>query len=644
MLLLISSLMSLGMGIAVAILGQERKVKFWFFLLCVSCSILTTGHYVETNIETHAFLAARIVMTTALITAITGVICAAIMCNISLYPKLWIFVVAAAIFNIITVLATDWYFQPNLVRYNWGHFVAGRIEFIANPLSVVAISSYGLIIMLIQYRTAHPLDRNRIGFIFLSFFILSLTLFDYLPHFGIDLFGGVVSAIAIPSFIILFGYSLLKYRIMEVRTFMGRAIGYFLLGTLLVTIYFLTIELTHRLGVKSSNSAMVSTALLILVYASTGKVFPQIFEKLLTRHEPNYFATLEKFSNVMMKQLNEQDLISKTKHLCLSEFKSSAIDVVDINELEFEDPLPQIALTETVLESEVVKRRFGIDNPILSASELIVPLLHNNTIIGTIILGRKIDDSIYSSKAIDGLRMLGNIVSMAIINSRSARELEKRHQLDRFLPPQIIERVLSGEDEAINLRKRTSLTVFFSDLKDFTGMSDRMDPENLAQILNEYLSEMSEIAFRFGGTLDKFIGDAVMVFFGAPVGIEVAEQARQCVRMACEMQRHLESLNKKWLDRGFLYRELSCRIGIHTGDAIVGSFGSQFRVDYTAIGSSVNLASRLEGACRPGKILVSRLTRNLLGEEFNIMPIGWVTLKGFSNPVEAFEIDPASKV
>lgn len=643
MLLLISSLMSLCMGIAVAILGQERKVKFWFFLLCVSCSILTAGHYVETNIETHAFLAARIVMTTALITAVTGVICAAIMCNISLYPRLWIFVVAAAVFNIITVLATDWYFQPNLVRYQWGHFVAGRIEFIANPLSVVAISSYGLIIMLIQYRTAHPLDRNRIGFIFLAFFILSLTLFDYLPHFGIDLFGGVVSAIAVPSFIILFGYSLLKYRIMELRTFMGRAIGYFLLGILLVTIYSLTIELAHRFGAESPNSAMFAAALLILVYASTGRVFPQIFEKLLTRREPNYFITLEKFSNEVMRQLNEHDLMSKTEQICLSEFKSSAADVIDRNKLEFEDPLHQIALRETVLESEVIKRRFGIENPVLSNSELIVPLLHDNTLIGAIILGRRIDDAIYSSKAIEGLRMLGNIVSMAIINSRTAKELEKRHQLDRFLPPQIIERILTGQDEAINSRKRTRLTVFFSDLKDFTGMSDRMDPESLAQILNEYLSEMSEIAFHFGGTLDKFIGDAVMVFFGAPVGVEVAEQARQCVRMACEMQRRLESLNKRWLEKGFLYRELSCRIGIHTGEAIVGSFGSLFRVDYTAIGSSVNLASRLEGACRPGKILVSRQTRDLLGGEFNITPIGWVTLKGFSNPVEAFEIDPASK-
>ncbi len=643
MLLLISSLMSLCMGIAVAILGQERKVKLWFFLLCVSCSILTAGHYVETNIETHAFLAARIVMTTALITAVTGVICATIMCNISLYPKLWIFVVAAAIFNIITVLATDWYFQPDLVRYQWGHFVAGRIEFIANPLSVVAISSYGLIIMLVQYRTAHPLDRNRIGFIFLAFFILSLTLFDYLPHFGIDLFGGVVSAIAVPSFIILFGYSLLKYRIMELRTFMSRAIGYFLLVILLVTIYFLSIEIAHRFGAESPNSAMAATALLILVYASIGRVFPQIFEKLLTRREPNYFITLEKFSNEVMRQLNEQDLISKTEQLCLAEFKSSAADVVDRDELEFEDPLHQIALRETVLESEVIKRRFGIENPVLSKSELIVPLLHDNTLIGAIILGRRNDDSIYSSKAINGLRMLGNIVSMAIINSRTARELEKRHQLDRFLPPQIIERILTGEDEAINSRKRTSLTVFFSDLKDFTGMSDRMDPESLAQILNEYLSEMSEIAFHFGGTLDKFIGDAVMVFFGAPVGVEIAEQARQCVRMACEMQRRLKSLNKKWLERGFLYRELSCRIGIHTGEAIVGSFGSMFRVDYTAIGSSVNLASRLEGTCRPGKILVSRQTRDLLGGEFDITPIGWVTLKGFSNPVEAFEIDPASK-
>lgn len=640
MLPLIASVMSLMLGIAVAVFGQERRVKLWFFLLCVSCAVLTAGHYVETTSERWTFLAARIVMTTALLTAVTGVISAAIMCGIKLYKRLWLVVVAAAAFNIITVLATDWYFTGGVVRYSWGHFVAGRIEFIANPLSVVAISSYGLLIMLIQYKRAHPLDRNRIGFIFLAFSLLSLTLFDYLPHFGIDLFGGLVSAVAIPMFLATFGYAILRYRLIEFRAFLGRAAGYAMLITLMVMGYLLFMDIAGRVGMDASRATAGAAGLIVIIYAAAGRVLPRFVERAVRRREPDYQRALSKLSDDLIHLWDEDLLAERTRSVCVSEFFCSSAAVLAPDALGNGEVLARLVLTEPIVETEIVRRQFALEEPLLLSADLIVPLVHDNRLMGALALGRRSDGSIYTRLALSGFRMLGNIVSIAMVNTRSALELQKRHQLDRFLAPQLVERVLSGDMEKIESRRRTRVTVFFSDLKDFTGMSDRMHPEDLAVVLNEYLSEMAEIAFRYGGTVDKFIGDAVMVFFGAPVGADSAGQARQCVSMARAMQCRLRELNVRWTEGGLLYRELSCRMGIHTGDAIVGSFGSQSRVDYTAIGSTVNLASRLEGACKPGMILVSAETRALLDEGFAVTPMGTVEVKGFSRPIPVFEVDP----
>jgi len=640
MLPLVASVMSLVMGVAIVIFGQEKRVKLPFFLLCLSCAVLTAGHYVETTSERWTFLAARIVMTTALLTAVTGVISAAVMCGIKLYRWLWAVVVAAAAFNMVTVLFTDWYFDGGIMRYPWGHFVGGKIEFIANPLSVVGISSYGLAIMMVQYRRAHPLDRNRIGFIFLAFTLLSLTLFDYLPHFGIDLFGGLVSAVAIPLFLVTFGYAMLRYRLLEFRAFLGRAAGFALVGFLMVMVYFLVMEIARRLGMDALSAAPVAALLAVLVYAALGRLLPRLLENAARRREPDYQRTLEKFSAEMMRRLDEELLVDRTKRICVTEFLCSSAAMLDPGAMQGGDVLPRLALTEPVLETEIIRRQYGLGDAAVLSGELIVPLVHDGALIGAIGLGRRSDGRIFTRIAINGFRMLGNIVSMALVNTRTARELQKRHHLDRFLAPQVVERVLSGDMEKIESRVRTRVTVFFSDLKDFTGMSDRMHPEDLAVVLNEYLSEMAEVAFRFGGTVDKFIGDAVMVFFGAPVGADSTEQARQCVRMAGAMQRRLVELNRRWVEGGLVYRELSCRMGVHTGDAIVGSFGSQSRVDYTAIGSTVNLASRLEGACRLGMILVSAETRALLNDEFRVTPMGAVEVKGFSRPVQVFEVDP----
>src|SRR6185295_102882 len=152
--------------------------------------------------------------------------------------------------------------------------------------------------------------------------------------------------------------------------------------------------------------------------------------------------------------------------------------------------------------------------------------------------------------------------------------------------------------------RRKELTVFFSDIAGFTETTDRLESEDLTRLLNHYLTEMSQIALSYGATVDKYVGDAIVIFFGDPETRGVKEDALACVKMAIAMRQKMAELQDTWRDSG-IANPLRCRIGINTGFCTVGNFGSEDRMDYTIIGSGVNLASRLESASAPGEILLS---------------------------------------
>lgn len=215
--------------------------------------------------------------------------------------------------------------------------------------------------------------------------------------------------------------------------------------------------------------------------------------------------------------------------------------------------------------------------------------------------------------------------------------VEKARSLQRFLPSNLVEQILDREDGFVARHDRRNVTVFFSDLSGFTKFTDQSEPELVSGLLNEYLSAMSEIAFRYGGTIDKFIGDGIMIFFGAPDSQGELEDARRCVAMAIEMQAAVRGLEKIWSSRGHDV-QFGVRIGINTGFVTVGHFGSDHRMEYTAVGGSVNLASRIEGASAINAITLSRSTYLLVKDHFTISPRGEVTLKGIQQPQQLYEV------
>ena len=211
-------------------------------------------------------------------------------------------------------------------------------------------------------------------------------------------------------------------------------------------------------------------------------------------------------------------------------------------------------------------------------------------------------------------------------------------KLAKYLSPQIYKSIFSGQkDVAINT-ERKKLTIFFSDIENFTGTTERMQPEDLTALLNEYLTEMSAIALAHGATIDKFIGDAILGFFGDPETKGVAEDARACVRMAVAMQQRLAQLNAEWRERG-IEKPFRSRIGINTGYCNVGNFGSNDRMDYTIIGAEANLAARLQTIAPPNGIVLSYETFALVRDLVRAQPMDPIRMKGISREVVPYTVE-----
>tara|TARA_B100001758_G_C18360416_1_gene585388 strand:- start:231 stop:1511 length:1281 start_codon:yes stop_codon:yes gene_type:complete len=223
--------------------------------------------------------------------------------------------------------------------------------------------------------------------------------------------------------------------------------------------------------------------------------------------------------------------------------------------------------------------------------------------------------------------------------SFKTERLEKiSNQLAKYLSPQIYKNIFETDTDKVETYTRKKLTVFFSDIKEFTSLSDTLDPDLLAEIINEYLSEMTEIALHFGGTIDKFIGDAILIFFGDPETEGTALDAEKCVNMAIAMRKRVGELDEVWKKEKGITQGLQVRTGISTGYCTVGNFGSVQRVDYTVLGSPVNLAARLEAACGPQEILVSPETKSLVAKVFKFEEKKPIKLKGFSETVKPYQL------
>ncbi|HET8575788.1 MAG TPA: adenylate/guanylate cyclase domain-containing protein, partial [Methylomirabilota bacterium] len=217
-----------------------------------------------------------------------------------------------------------------------------------------------------------------------------------------------------------------------------------------------------------------------------------------------------------------------------------------------------------------------------------------------------------------------------------AQEQREKRRLSRFFSPSVVKEIVRHKDDANLEAGRRRMTVLFSDIRGFTSMSEKMSPEDVVTFLREYLTVMTEAVFTHGGTVDKYIGDAIMALYNVP--FEAPDHALRAVRTALEFQERLQPLAERFAARHG--GTLACGVGIHTGDAVVGTIGSEQRLEYTAIGDTINLGARLEGLTKEFSvpIIISEATHAEVRDHFAARDLGEVTVKGKAIPVKIYAV------
>jgi len=218
------------------------------------------------------------------------------------------------------------------------------------------------------------------------------------------------------------------------------------------------------------------------------------------------------------------------------------------------------------------------------------------------------------------------------INEEREKEATQR-SFEAYLPPSVVKRQLAHPESIFEVQKK-ELTIMFTDIKSFTTYSSTMSPDQIQNFLAEYFDAMVQIVFKYEGTVDKYIGDGLMVFFGAPE--PQSDHAVRCVKAAIEMQKKCRELKEKWVREGLF--PIKIRVGINTGEVVVGNMGTRKKLAYTVLGSDVNLANRLESNAPVEGIMISRRTYDLVKGQVPTLPHESVLVKGLDTPIEVYTV------
>ena len=297
--------------------------------------------------------------------------------------------------------------------------------------------------------------------------------------------------------------------------------------------------------------------------------------------------------------------------------------------------------------------------PVVSGLDLIKMIREEKYLRGTpiILLTAKADEDAriegvergadaYLSKPFNDRELFAEVRNLLVLKENERRMEELNYYLTesvlrRFLPPEMVRRAAAGELVVDFTPEPRLVTVLFSDIVGFTRMSNILQSSRIAELLNEYLAEMTRAIFANGGTVDKFVGDAVMAIYGSPEELTPEEQVRRAVASAQAMLEALDRLNGRWQSMRLIgdngVPPVRFRCGIHQGNAVVGMFGSPERSDYTAIGPSVNIAARLEEAAQPNTILVSATVAQYLDSRM-VKEYGFLKLKGMDEDILGFVV------
>ena len=670
----LSGIVYLFIGVIVFILKPDTKVSWTFLLACFFLSVYTITAF--DCVSTHCgFIRIYLFAETFLP--------AAFIHFSLLFPEKRKMIEKHPYLLFISYIISIMFIIPIQVFYPGDLYVK-----IHNQVSIYIILSAVILIISITsayLKKSSILSRQRAKVVLTGagFAFPIPAIVNSFPHLMRGALGGIkipdsLTAIPLLIFPVSIAYAIAKHNLFDVDVYIKRAVGYGIMIAFVVLLEFSTHILSEKVlsYIFGEYVERVFPIFFVLLIVFTfNPVYHKVREfvdKLFFRKKFDYKDTILSVSNVLTSVLNLDEIV---KRIIYTVRKVMFIDTAGVILLEpqkeccqmffigdkpdnIEDYVKDVCipcndpLFDLISREKKLITRYDIeeDPHYVSLKEpcgqrfseigasMVMPLIYQNEVKGALALGYKKSGHFYTREDIDLLETLTNHGAIAIENARLAEQMEKkvevRADLARYLSPQVVEQVIK-KDMRVDLGgHKKVVTVLISDIRNFIKIIETYSPEQLVHILNEYFTEMSRIIFENQGSLDKYIGDAIVAVFGSLIPLE--NPAQSAIRAAVQMMKRMNSLNESWMQNYRLVMNIG--IGINTGEVFLGNVGSPERMEFTVIGDTVNVASRLSDLAQPGQILIARNTFACLGSDILCRKLPTVMVKGKREKQEVFEI------
>lgn len=586
------------------------------------------------------------------------------------------FFVISALFVLIHSMTSLIY--SGVAHFFWGYYpVAGSLHWIF-PLYCTAVWAFG--IKLISERMEERkkagdfIGYNQAKYVLMGLVGVVLGIIDFLPKYGVSIYP--IGYIATVYWCVIVDFAITRYKMLIDISFLTRRI---IIGSA-VLMEGLCLHLLANFFCKILN--ITGPAYLLFVGMCAGLTLApliQITKNLIDRNFfPEHFERKEKlarfsqeillckssaeFNQIILDSIFTAFKITRSYLFIWNEERKSYwlqsetawgtfIEQHKTTELTGDNPITKYLMSNAYLLHDEVRRDFSsnVDQRALSLAmlemnaALCIPVMSDGKLSGIFIFGDKESGLPYSKDDIKSLSILSSHTAAAVehinLNKRWSEEVTHASQMDRvlrtYMSSSVADEVLSHVDQAQNWKgDRRHASILMSDLRGFTHLSEKYSPEIIVRTLNEYFSEMIEIIMQSGGTVDKFMGDAILAVFGVPKPL--AESEKSAVQCALQMHDCLGRLNQRRKSEGLFTLQMG--IGIAAGDVVAGNIGSNKRMEYTVIGDAVNTAARLQSIATSGKIVVTNkiLDKVIDSVEYNRLPP--IPIKGKSKPMEVIEI------
>jgi adenylate cyclase len=562
----------------------------------------------------------------------------------------------------------------------FGHIY--KLVTIYRPVTAVAMLASTL---LAYFKSPSILARQRAKVV-----LFGTALAFPIPAFGTfwAFFGGTVGGVAIQNnffaipllvFPASIAYAIAKHDLFDVDVYIKRAVGYGIMTAVVGLTYFLMQLLARRVifsplfGDYAETIYPILFALVVVfLFNPINRRVQEGVDKLFFRKKFDYKETISSVSNALTSLLNLDEILRQVVHTIRTEMFVDAAGVIILQPEKNACEAVFIGDTPSNGKDEVKEVSIAPDEPLLTllsdqkrlitkydveedpayrdvkevceqgfgkmTASMAIPLMYKGKVTGALAVGDKKSGHFYSREDVELLTTMANQAAVAIENAKLVEQMRReetvRTNLARYLSPQIVDQIVK-KDVQVNLGgDKKVVTVLFSDIRNFTGITEARPPGELVHILNEYFTEMANIIFAHQGSLDKYIGDAIVAVFGSLIVLE--NSAQKAVQAAIQMMTRLPDLNERW-GREYGFR-MDIGIGINTGEVFLGNIGSPERMEFTVIGDTVNVASRFSGLARRGQILVTRETLSCLGGEIPYGELPPAEVKGKGDKLEVFEI------